>query len=191
MQIVYHKSHTSTKMSYFSVFFSRSMQNSWKGWTRDQNIDSYDEISFLGKKAVLIKNENIILKNSDFWYTWSNDLIQQVFQISERSDQYFSRYVWKGIGVTMLFDFLACIMQCCYIQCMIIQCLIFLLQFQFDFITFHFFFLQSCFRTFDICPSSMQDFHCAMRYAILHSTIIHTPSCLYSYFVMPSLRRLW
>ena len=29
------------------------------------------------------------------------------------------------------------------------------------------FFLQSCFRAFDICPSSMQDFHCAMRYAIL------------------------
>ena len=85
--------------------------------------------------------------------------------------------LWKGIRVTILFDLLTCIMQCCYIQCMIIQCLIFLLQFQFDFITFHFFFLQSCFRAFDICPSSMQDFHCAMRYAILRSTIIHTPSC--------------
>ena len=97
--------------------------------------------------------------------------------------------VWKGIRVTMLFDLLTCIMQCCYIQCMIIQCLISLLQFQFDFITFHFFFLQSCFRAFDICPSSMQDFHCAMRYAILRSTIIHTPSCHYSYFVMPSLLR--
>ena len=92
-------------------------------------------------------------------------------------------FVWKGIRVTMLFDLLTCIMQCCYIQCMVIQCLIFLLQFQFDFITFHFFFLQSCFRAFDICPSSMQDFHCAMRYAILRSTIIHTPSCHYSYFV--------
>ena len=77
----------------------------------------------------------------------------------------------------MLFDLLTCIMQCCYIQCMIIQCLIFLLQFQFDFITFHFFFLQSCFRAFDIFPSSMQDFHCAMRYAILRSTIIQSPSC--------------
>ena len=79
----------------------------------------------------------------------------------------------------MLFDLLTCIMQCCYIQYMIIQCLIF----QFDFITFLFFFLQSCFRAFDICISSMQDFHCAMRYAILRSTIIHTPSCHYSYFV--------
>ena len=98
--------------------------------------------------------------------------------------------LWKGIRVAMLFDLLTCIMQCCYIQCMIIQCLIFLLQFQFDFITFHFFFLQSCFRAFDICPSSMQDFHCAMRYAILRSTIIHTPFCHSSYFIMPSLLRL-
>ena len=103
---------------------------------------------------------------------------------------YTSSYIWKGIRAIMLFDLLTCIMQCCYIQCMIIQCLIFLLQFQFDFITFHFFFVQSCFRAFDICPSSMQDFHCAVRYAILRSTIIHTPSCHYSYFVMPSLLRL-
>ena len=36
------------------------------------------------KYAVFIKNENEFLKNSDFWYTWSNDHIQQVFQISER-----------------------------------------------------------------------------------------------------------
>ena len=92
--------------------------------------------------------------------------------------------VWKGIRVTMLFDLLTCIMQCCYTQCMIIQCLIFLLQFQFDFIAFHFFFLQSCFRAFDICSSFMQDFHCAMRYTILRSTIIHTPPCQYSYFVI-------
>ena len=84
--------------------------------------------------------------------------------------------LWKGIRVTMLFDLLTCIMQCCYIQCMIIQCLIFLLQFQFDFITFHFFFLQSCFRAFDICPSSMQDFHCAMRYAILRF-LLESSSC--------------
>ena len=104
---------------------------------------------------------------------------------------YFIRLkLWKGIRVTMLFDLLTCFMQCCFIQCMIFHCLIFLLQFQFDFITFHFFFLQSCFRAYDICPSSMQDFHCAMRYAILRSTIIHTPSCHYSYFVKPSLLRL-
>ena len=79
-------------MSYFSVFLSRNMQNSWKGWTRDQNIDSYEEISFLGKNAVFIKNKNKFLNNSDFRYTWSNDHIQQVFQISERSDQYSRRY---------------------------------------------------------------------------------------------------
>ena len=43
-QIVYHKSYTLTKMSYFSVLLSRIMQNSWNCWTRDQNIDSYEEI---------------------------------------------------------------------------------------------------------------------------------------------------
>ena len=43
--------------------------------------------SFFGKYAVFIKNENEFLKISDFWYTWSNDHIQQVFKISERSDQ--------------------------------------------------------------------------------------------------------
>ena len=31
------------------------------------------------KYAVFIKNENEFLKNSDFWYKWSNDHIQQVF----------------------------------------------------------------------------------------------------------------
>ena len=36
-------------MSYFSVFLSRIMQNSEKEQTRDQNFDSYEEISFLGK----------------------------------------------------------------------------------------------------------------------------------------------
>ena len=30
------------------------MQNSWKGWTRDKNIDSYEEISFLGKKMMFL-----------------------------------------------------------------------------------------------------------------------------------------
>ena len=64
-------------MSYFALFFSQIMQNSWKGWTRDQNIDSYEEISFLGKtNAVFIKNKNEFLKNSNFWYTWSNNHIQ-------------------------------------------------------------------------------------------------------------------
>ena len=38
-----------TKMSHFSEFLSWIMQNTRKGWTRDQNIDSYEEISFLGK----------------------------------------------------------------------------------------------------------------------------------------------
>ena len=47
---------------------------------------------FWVKYAVFIKNENEFLKNSDFWYTWSNDNIQQVFQFSERSDQYARRY---------------------------------------------------------------------------------------------------
>ena len=36
-------------MSYVSEFFTWIMHNSWKGWTRDQNIDSLKEISFLGK----------------------------------------------------------------------------------------------------------------------------------------------
>ena len=40
----------------------------------------------------LSKKENKILKNSDVWYMWSHDHIQQVFQISERSDQYSRRY---------------------------------------------------------------------------------------------------
>ena len=44
------------------------------------------------KNAVFIKSENDFLKNFDFWYTCSNDHIQQVFQISERFDQYSRRY---------------------------------------------------------------------------------------------------
>ena len=47
---------------------------------------------FWVKNAVFIKKENEFLKNSDFWYKWSYDHIQQVFQISERSDQYSRRY---------------------------------------------------------------------------------------------------
>ena len=38
-----------TKMSYFSEFLSWIMQNTRKGRTRGQNIDSYKEISFLSK----------------------------------------------------------------------------------------------------------------------------------------------
>ena len=84
---------TSNTPWYFLDFtLSRIMQNSWKGWTWDQNIDSYEEISFLVKNTVFIKNENEFLKNSDFWYTWSYDHIQQVFKISDRSDQYSRRY---------------------------------------------------------------------------------------------------
>ena len=47
--------------------------------------------NFWVKNAVFIKNENEFLKNSDFSYTLSYEHIQQVFQISERSDQYSRR----------------------------------------------------------------------------------------------------
>ena len=67
------------------------------------------KLYFLEKTAVFIKNENEFLKNSDFWFTWSNDHIQQVFQISERSYQYsrgydiFNSYpLWNSI---MLYRF--------------------------------------------------------------------------------------
>ena len=36
---------------------------------------------FWVKYAVFIKNENDFFLNSDFCYTWSNDHIQQMFQI--------------------------------------------------------------------------------------------------------------
>ena len=91
-------------MSYFSVFLSRIMQNSWKGWTRDNNIDSYEKNHFWVKYAVFIKDKNEYLKKSGFGYTWSNDHIQQVFQISERSDQYCRRYDllnYHHIGITL------------------------------------------------------------------------------------------
>ena len=69
------------------------MQNSGKGWTRDQNIDSYEEISFLGKICCFYQKTKMnFFKNSDFLYTWSKSHIQQVFQISYRSDQYSWRY---------------------------------------------------------------------------------------------------
>ena len=47
---------------------------------------------FWVKYAVFIQNENEFKKKIDFWYTWSNDHIQEVFQISERSDKYSRRY---------------------------------------------------------------------------------------------------
>ena len=47
---------------------------------------------FWVKNAVLIKTGNEFLKKSDVWYTWSNDHIPQIFQISERSYQYSRRY---------------------------------------------------------------------------------------------------
>ena len=47
---------------------------------------------FLVKYALFIKNENDLLKNSDYFYIWSNNHIQQMFQISERSYQYSRRY---------------------------------------------------------------------------------------------------
>ena len=62
------------------------------------------KFNFWVKYAVLIKNENEFLKNSDFCYTWSKDHIQQVFQISERSDQYSRRYdilKYHPIGITL------------------------------------------------------------------------------------------
>ena len=68
-------------MSYFSEFLIRIMQNTKKRWTRDQNIDSYEEFHFCVKYTVFIKNENEDLKNSDFCYTWSNYHIKYVVQI--------------------------------------------------------------------------------------------------------------
>ena len=43
-------------MSYFSEFLSCIVQR--KVWTGDQNIDSYEEIPFLGKTTAFIKDEN-------------------------------------------------------------------------------------------------------------------------------------
>ena len=76
-----------------------------------------EKFNFWVKNAVLIKNENEFLKNSDFCYTWSNDNIQPVIQISERFDQYARRYdilnsypLWNSIYAvlflykTMLFQ---------------------------------------------------------------------------------------
>ena len=43
------------------------MQNSLKGWTRDQNIDSYEEISFFGKNSEFFKNSfSFLIKTAYF-----------------------------------------------------------------------------------------------------------------------------
>ena len=47
------------------------MQNTRKGWTRDQNTDSYEEISFLGKIYRFYQYQNEVFKNSDFCYTYA------------------------------------------------------------------------------------------------------------------------
>ena len=47
---------------------------------------------FWVKYTVFIKNENEVLKNSGFCYTWSNDNIQYLVQISERSNEYSRSY---------------------------------------------------------------------------------------------------
>ena len=59
IQIVYHKSYTLTKMS-------QIMQNSWKWWTRDQNIVSYEEIEFLGKICCFYQKGKWIFEK--FWF---------------------------------------------------------------------------------------------------------------------------
>ena len=63
-----------------------------KDWQKITISTRMKKFHFQVKYAVFIKNENKFLKNSDFWYTWSYDHIQQMFQISERSDQYSKRY---------------------------------------------------------------------------------------------------
>ena len=50
------------------------------------------QFHFWVKYVVFYKNENELLKNSDFCYTLSNDHIQWMFQISELYDQYSRRY---------------------------------------------------------------------------------------------------
>ena len=40
------------------IFLSRIMQNSRTLWTRDQNIDLYEEILFLGKIYCFYKKRN-------------------------------------------------------------------------------------------------------------------------------------
>ena len=60
-----------TKMYYFLSFLVE-LYNVLERDRQEIKIDSYEEISFV-KYPVFMKNENQVLKNSDFCYTWSND----------------------------------------------------------------------------------------------------------------------
>ena len=53
-------------MSYFLEFLSWIMQNTRKGWTRDQNIDSYGKILFLGKIYCFYQKRKWIFEK--FWF---------------------------------------------------------------------------------------------------------------------------
>ena len=81
------------------------MQNTRKGWTRDQNIDSYIEISFLGKIYCFYQKRKWSFEK--FWFLlhivedkkeeiWpspmTKDHIQYVLQISEQSNEYSMKY---------------------------------------------------------------------------------------------------
>ena len=59
-------------MSYFSEFLSWDMQNTRKGWTRDQNIDSYEEffvckIYYFLSKAKINFGKNWFLLHMVYW----------------------------------------------------------------------------------------------------------------------------
>ena len=60
----------------------------------------------------------IFLKNSDFCYKWSTDHIQQVFQISERSDEYSTRY-----GIFKSYPFGIALCSNLVTKCLIFPCL--------------------------------------------------------------------
>ena len=99
--------HRWLKCLIFSEFLSWIMQSTRKGWTRDQNIDSYEEISFLGKIYCFYQKRKWSFKNSDCCYVWSINHIQYVVKISERSNQYSRRYdILKlyPIGITFLYN---------------------------------------------------------------------------------------
>ena len=80
MQILYNKSYTSTKMSFFLCFWVELYKTLENDGQEIKISSRMKKCHFWVKKyAVLIKNENEFLKNSDFWYTWYNDHIHQVF----------------------------------------------------------------------------------------------------------------
>ena len=67
-----------TKMSHFSEFLVELCKTLERMGKRDQNIDSYEEFFFFFVKyTVFIKNKNEVLTNSDFCYTWSNDIFNE------------------------------------------------------------------------------------------------------------------